>query len=327
MTAELKVEARELRAQRVTEAQQRARARWGSAARWLMGALWVSACTEGTPAGPGAPMDMGASATDGALPDAGADGAQDATVDLGPDTLPCDVRTALEQLCVACHSDPPSSEATTRLLSRHDFLGPVEDGSQVTLGALALARLDSASAPMPPESEPPADPAQLSVLKAWLSDGMPPGSCDPLPSKPLATTCASDMLWEETGKASAEMNPGQPCRGCHLQTAPYVAFYFSGTVFSGYHEKDLCISPPPADARVEILDESGEVRLTLTPNAVGNFASSTTGAPSWLPYRARVVVGGVAREMRTTQRDGDCNKCHSEQGDEGAPGRIVWPAP
>jgi hypothetical protein len=38
-----------------------------------------------------------------------------------------------------------------------------------------------------------------------------------------------------------------------------------------------------------------------------------------------VVKGNEVREMKTPQYDGDCNGCHSEWGDSGAPGRVMAP--
>ena len=47
--------------------------------------------------------------------------------------------------------------------------------------------------------------------------------------------------------------------------------------------------------------------------------------PFPLPYRARVRANGRVRPMGDVQTNGDCNVCHTEQGREGAPGRILWP--
>lgn len=70
--------------------------------------------------------------------------------------------------------------------------------------------------------------------------------------------------------------------------------------------------------------------LTLAPNSVGNFYSSSVTADTPIPYTARVVSNGLMRAM-TTPQTGDCNACHTEQGttiSTGAEaGRIVWPAP
>lgn len=144
-------------------------------------------------------------------------------------------------------------------------------------------------------------------------------------SAPAPTTCASGDFWTDGTRGDELMTPGRPCRACHLRLAPELAYFFAGTVFGARHEKDDCNSPPPPDARVEILDGDGNVLRVLFPNAAGNFQSSTVIADVPLPYYARVVAGGEARAMVAAQRDGDCNGCHTEQGAMEAPGRIVWP--
>lgn len=254
------------------------------------------------------------------------DGSADATVDVdpGPNELPCDVRAALEDACLSCHSSPPTSEAPLALTSRFDFLQP----SSVTgesVGQRSVARMKSASAPMPPVSEPPAADWHFAILEQWVADGMPAGDCGAIPSKPSQTTCASGTFWEDGDLGDEDMNPGLPCRACHQMQAPEHAYFFSGTVFPSFHEQDLCLSPPPAEAKVEILNEDGTVVLTLVPGAAGNFTSSAVVAGVPIPYRARLVANGLTRSMTTLQTSGDCNVCHTEQGEEDAPGRLVWP--
>ena len=40
---------------------------------------------------------------------------------------------------------------------------------------------------------------------------------------------------------------------------------------------------------------------------------------------AKVVVNGIERAMVTPQTLGDCNACHTQNGLQGAPGRIIVP--
>lgn len=286
----------------------------------LLAATWMSCTGEDTDSMPG---DAGVE-DGGANSDAGTDA--DADADPGPNELPCDVRAVIEEACASCHSSPPTSTATLTLVSRYDFLQPSSIQSE-TVGARSVARMNFADAPMPPESEPPAAAEQIAVLSQWVAAGMPPGECGAIPAKPAATTCASGSTWGDGDKGSKLMNPGLACRKCHLLQAPELAFYFGGTVYPSFHEADLCNSPPPADARIEILDENDKVTMTLLPNEAGNFISNAVvpGAP--LPYRARLVAGGLTRSMNKLQQDGDCNGCHTEQGDDDAPGRLVWPRP
>jgi hypothetical protein len=123
------------------------------------------------------------------------------------------------------------------------------------------------------------------------------------------------------------MNPGLACRGCHLQMKPQLAWFFMGTVFPALHETDRCDGQPPSGTIVEIIDANGQVALTLTPTIdSGNFRSlSTTAGNVKLPFTARVTSNGKTAMMNTPQMNGDCNSCHTEQGANGAPGRIVHP--
>lgn len=210
------------------------------------------------------------------------------------------------------------------LVTRHDFLAAYKDSGQ-TIGERSLERMKLAAAPMPPLSEPPASAKQLAIFEEWVATGMPAGTCGAIPDKPAQTTCASGKMWDPQATSTAQMNPGQACRACHKTKASDFNYFFMGTVFPGFYEKDLCISPPPAGAKVEILDVMGNVTMTLTPNATGNFMSSAVVAGVPVPYSARLVANGRVRLMNAPQSDGDCNKCHSEQGTEGAPGRLVWP--
>ncbi len=162
-----------------------------------------------------------------------------------------------------------------------------------------------------------ASPAPLSDSGILEDAAVPPLQAE--------VTCESQSFWLGGDAPSAEMNPGLACRSCHVRSAPELAYFFSGTVFGSRHEQDLCNSPPPEGARIEILNAAGEIALTLLPNAAGNFISKAREPGFPLPYRARVVVGDVESTMQSLQQNGDCNTCHTEQGQQGAPGRIVWP--
>ena len=293
----------------------------------LLFAAWAS-CGDGdtsadsTGGGPPTGTDAGPDAEADAADDAPNEDAADAGP--GPDELPCDVRAAIEAACLSCHSSPPTSEAPMSLVSRYEFLKPSSVPGQ-SIGERSVKRMKNADAPMPPATEPPAADWHLAVLEAWVSAGMPPGECGAIPAKPAETTCQSGDFWKGGDSGSPNMNPGRPCRACHLTEKPEYAYYFMGTAFPDFHEQDLCRSPPPEDARVEILDTAGNITLTLLPGPAGNFKSSSVVPGVPLPYRARVVANGLVRSMSAAQMSGDCNGCHTEQGDSGAPGRIVWP--
>lgn len=253
--------------------------------------------------------------------------------DPGPDELPCDVKAALDRACTTCHSDPASSNAPQPLTTRLDFYKDSVSVDGQRVAQVAASRLSGSSPlPMPPRSEPPAAAADLAAIRAWLDAGTPPGTCGRIAAKPVPTTCASGAMWTQGETGSEQMLPGKACRTCHAVEATEINYFFQGTAFPSLHESDLCEDPPPANARVEILDgATGNVTLTLTPDATGNFSSLVVSPGVPIPYRARVIANGQVREMTTGQTSGDCNACHTEQGTHAsgtapdAPGRITWP--
>ncbi len=153
----------------------------------------------------------------------------------------------------------------------------------------------------------------------------------------LPVTCVSNVKWTMGNQGNEGMNPGLACRSCHLgqnfmgqnpnlESNQSWAMFFMGTVYSGFNEANLCLAKSvPAGTVVEILDSTGALVLTLPVNAAGNFRSNSVDAGLSLPYRARVRSNGMLRAMGAAQMNGDCNSCHTEQGRESAPGRIVWP--
>ncbi len=162
--------------------------------------------------------------------------------------------------------------------------------------------------------------------------GKPDGGSGMLP-----VTCFSNMRWTEGNTGKKEMNPGYACRACHLgdnflgQNPNRVysgkgAKFFMGTVYGEFNEADLCSANAVPDGTVvEILDSTGQLKLTLPVDKSGNFESTSVAAQVSLPYKARVRSNGRVRPMGDAQMNGDCNTCHTEQGRENAPGRIVWP--
>jgi hypothetical protein len=134
------------------------------------------------------------------------------------------------------------------------------------------------------------------------------------------SVCTSGKMWN--GNESATMAPGEPCLGCHLNNKR--KFWFAGTVFPTGHEPDDCFaSSTVAGAQVVVTDSTGKA-LTATVGSTGNFYVARSGAFT-PPFRAKVVKDGKTREMAAEQMDGDCNSCHTEQGTNLAPGRIVAP--
>ena len=129
----------------------------------------------------------------------------------------------------------------------------------------------------------------------------------------MAAKCTSGVNW--TSGNGANMRPGEPCVGCHR-------FTIAGTVYPTGHEPNDCNGVgTSAGATVVVTDAKGTM-LRLSVNSAGNFYSSTTITT---PYTAVVQTSKGARAMTAPQTNGNCNSCHTQNGSNGAPGRIVIP--
>ena len=200
----------------------------------------------------------------------------------------------------------------------------------MTEAQVALQRMQSTTSPMPPAPASASTAAEIATLQNWVASGYPSGSCagdagapppDPLNAPP---TCTSKTTWNQGTNGSSSMEPGQACISCHAGTggeAP--TFVIAGTLYPTGHEPDNCNGVNgTTGARVVVTGKNG-ASLTMTPNSAGNFSSSTTLPP---PYQAKVVnSSGIERVMSSPASTGDCNSCHTQNGANGAPGRITLP--
>ena len=95
-----------------------------------------------------------------------------------------------------------------------------------------------------------------------------------------------------------------------------------GTVYPTVHEPTNCNGVNGSTGvRVVITGANGTV-LTLTPTASGNFYPTTAVSA---PFTARVTSSAGTRAMVGTLTSGNCNSCHTQNGANGAPGRIIVP--
>ncbi len=232
--------------------------------------------------------------------------------------LPCDVDSILVANCQSCHGATPAGGAPMSLVTYADLTAPAKTVPSQTVAALSVTRITSTSAPMPP-APATLSAADVATFTAWVQGGMPTGSCvsgvDPLGAAP---TCTSGQTWNGGNDGSSRMNPGQACISCHSQ-GEGPRFSLAGTVYPTGHEPDQCYGT--SAAQVIITDAAGKT-LTLTPNSAGNFSSNALLS---LPYNAKVVANGLTRAMSAAQTSGDCNSCHTQNGANGAPGRITLP--
>ena len=148
---------------------------------------------------------------------------------------------------------------------------------------------------------------------------------DPFVTPSVCTSGVKSAITESEGPL---MGPGWACNTCHADSnaatgendAPI--FAFAGTVYPSAHEPKDCVASGALGAEIEITDANGRV-FTQPVNAVGNFFDETPAFA--FPYSAKVKFEGRERSMLSRQLIGDCNSCHTEQGDLAAPGRILLP--
>lgn len=143
------------------------------------------------------------------------------------------------------------------------------------------------------------------------------------------TVCSRGLSWDMGNTESPFMNPGMACLTCHAAMEPFLSnrILVGGTVYETGHEPDRCfgIDGVKDPMFVEITDANAVV-TQLEVNQGGNFLwdKAVHGSLAF-PITARVVRGDEERVMLTPQMDGDCNRCHTEDGANAAPGRIVAP--
>jgi len=254
------------------------------------------------------------------------------------EVLPKGVQQMLTTECASCHGTTPLA-GLPALVTYANLTAPSNSDATKTNAALALARIQSTTSPMPPAPGTRASASDIAALQDFIAQGYPKASCpttgtggaasggsggapamDPLSAMPICTSMTS---WNRGNNGSASMNPGTACIACHKSTggeAP--SFSIAGTVYPTGHEPDLCNSKAGTDgARIVIIGADGQM-LTLTPNSVGNFSAQ---AQVKTPYQAKVTYQGRERLMASAQTSGDCNSCHSQNGTNMAPGRITVP--
>lgn len=226
--------------------------------------------------------------------------------------LPCDVQEMLVARCQSCHSSPPMQGVPLALITYNQLVAPAPSDATKKVVEVSITRMRSSSAPMPPTPASPATASEIAVLENWLASGLPRGSCGPTP-----TVCTSGNYWE--GEESERMEPGRPCIACHTSSDEGPIFAIAGTVYPTIHEPDNCLGTRQGNV---VIVGANQQTITLSTNQSGNFMREASMAK---PYTAKVTFEGRDRVMATPQTSGDCNACHTEQGAEGAPGRIALP--
>jgi hypothetical protein len=153
------------------------------------------------------------------------------------------------------------------------------------------------------------------------------GSAASDPLNALAT-CTSGMMWTTASQNDPLMRPGEGCNAssaCHGAGAAAM-WSIAGTIYPTGHEPNDCDGFSNTSSNgvgIVITDAMGGV-LPLAPNAVGNFYYS---GPLAFPIQAKLVsfATGAERAMEGPVSSGDCNTCHTQDGNSGAPGRLTIP--
>ncbi len=241
--------------------------------------------------------------------------------------VPCDVADVFGKHCFSCHGHPLANGVTLPLVTYDELAADSPTYPGTSVAARAVARMQKGDMP-PAGKETPASPAEIAAVQAWIASSMPKGDCgtdagasiDAGPD-PFAgpAVCSSGKHWG--GIENDRMAPGQACTACHQKEGEGPIFSIAGTVFPTAHEPDDCIASESQGATVEITGKNGK-KISLTVNSAGNFFYEGYVA---LPYTARVITANGVREMFKEQTNGDCNTCHTQNGANGALGRILLP--
>jgi hypothetical protein len=101
-------------------------------------------------------------------------------------------------------------------------------------------------------------------------------------------------------------------------------FAVGGTVYPTAHEPNDCVGTGAGSLSVRITDNNGTVFNMPVDNLGSFFLDGAANVVA--PYGAQVVSSsGAMRAMMTKQTSLDCNSCHTVDGANGAPGRIMSP--
>ncbi len=152
--------------------------------------------------------------------------------------------------------------------------------------------------------------------------GPPPQGFDTTPPAGFGNAaCSTGQFWVLGDRGSDNMHPGADCMSCHAQRGgPNLAL--GGTVMGRTNDGEDCRGIP--GVTVDIIGNDGSVVLSEDTSAAGNLYASGD-LSSVAPYTIRLTYQGRTTQMVTPQTDGNCMHCHTPEGLNGAPGRIVAP--
>lgn len=134
--------------------------------------------------------------------------------------------------------------------------------------------------------------------------------------------CSTGSTWTEGEDGSPLMQPGGNCIQCHAEEGEGPLFVLAGTVMNAFDDDTNCNGVE--GVTVQITGADGQI-VELTSNSAGNFFLRASEGSVAKPYTAKLIYEGKERPMGTPQSEGACASCHTPEGANGAPGRIVAP--
>lgn len=258
----------------------------------------------------------------------------------GPTGLPCDVDALLQENCRGCHV--AGGPSPMPLVTYEDLVAPSKSNPSESVATLSIRRMRSTTSPMPPGSQDRVASDRIQVLETWVAAGMPRGTCGESVKKdgggePIVpvdagdagdfTTprCSSDKFWT-SGPPGATMWPGKACISCHEELADRPVIQIGGTVYPSLHEPAGCFGIAGDGATAVVVTDAVGRMEKLVVGPTGNFSLDIAFTRRLvMPLHVKVVRNGVERKMFSALSSGNCNSCHTEQGANGAPGRIMAP--
>jgi len=154
------------------------------------------------------------------------------------------------------------------------------------------------------------------VLAALLTGCEAPVSLQAAPD----AVAGCELPTSENLNQTARMLPGRTCQSCHIRDgeASSLIWTASGTVYG--RPDSMCNEGGLEGVKVELLDATNRVLLSLTTNRSGNFfTAEPINAPR---FRVRLSKDGKVQEMQGLQPTGACAACHYPNSAAGAPGRV-----
>ena len=244
--------------------------------------------------------------------------------------VPCEIETILSKYCWSCHGVSPT--APSRLVTYSDLTAPSVNDKSKSEAVEALMRMQSTTSPMP-SSGPKPTASELQTFSTWVNAQTPKGAkCGGSssdagtlpedaapPQNPYNTPvqCTSNKKW--TSGNGGSMRPGDNCLRCHNNLS------IAGTVYPSAHEPLNCLGI--AGGSTVVVTDAKNKTVNLTVNSSGNFYYQTSFFNPALtpPYVVKVISGSKTRTMTAKATSGDCNSCHTQNGTQNAPGRIMAP--